>query len=202
MFATGKLMSSIATNKRMRFDGVDDYMDLNILPDEIMETGVFDISFDMFWESSNIASYDRIIMGITTTGFARLQRNSGGSTFEFWARKSAGNNIVRESFNLTPDVAHTVRLVGDGVDLDILVDGVIETSGALATTHFHTPTWTTLTLSSDASTLQGSIWNWSITTASVTQFLLGKGNLASDWLDQSGNGNEVTIYGSPEATYI
>ena len=182
----------------MLFDGVDDYVDLNILPDDLMTTSVFDISFDIMWESSGIASYDKILQFSTTTGFFRLQRTLNTNNIALWTRKGAGLDIISSTnISVTPDVKHTMRLLCDGVTFSAYVDGVLNVTRSVDAANLHTPTWTAVQIS-EASTncVKGVIYNWSLDTVSVKQLLLGTGNTDADWTDQIGS-NHGTVNGSP-----
>ena len=192
-------------NKYMYFDSNDDNISLNISPDEIMSTGVFDISFDLWWDSQDIADYHRILWLYTTTGFARLQKSQNNSTFEFWTRKAAGQDLWRCYFTLDPDELHSCRIVGNGITVKFYVDGVLQPTigdDTINATYFHTPTWIETTLGSTTTTLKGILTNFSLETASVTQQLQGYGNTDDDWVDVSGNGNDGTVNGSPDAILV
>ena len=187
-------------SKRMFFDGVDDEVELNVSPNELVETGVFDMSVEIVWDSSKIASYGRFLWFMTAGGFFRLQRDSNTSTFRLWARQGAGLDIIpKTGFVISADTNHVIRLVGNGVNCMIYLDGSLINTVTMNTANFHTPTWSKVSLGeASSSQFKGTIYNWSLITASITQQLNGYGNTDADWTDQSGNGNDGTVNGSPE----
>ena len=186
-------------SKRMFFDGVDDEVELNVSPNELVETGVFDMSVEIVWDSSKIASYGRFLWFMTAGGFFRLQRDSNTSTFRLWARQGAGLDIIpKTGFVISADTNHVIRLVGNGVNCMIYLDGSLINTVTMNTANFYTPTWSKVSLGeASSSQFKGTIYNWSLITASITQQLNGYGNTDADWTDQSGNGNDGTVNGSP-----
>tara|TARA_R110000803_G_scaffold177857_1_gene240266 strand:- start:311 stop:1198 length:888 start_codon:yes stop_codon:yes gene_type:complete len=183
----------------MLFDGVNDAVTLNVSPDEILQTGVFDLSIDVIWDSSSIASVGRLIWFSESTGFFRIQKDAATSNFQLWARKSSGLDIIaKTAIVISADIKHTLRVVGDGVNCLVYLDGGLLNTIAMTTANFYAPTWSEVYLGYPASSgVKGVLYNWSLATASITQQLDGTGNTNADWLDTVGS-NNGTVAGSPQ----
>ena len=186
-------------SRRMLFDGVNDAVTLNVSPDEILQTGVFDLSIDVIWDSSSIASVGRLIWFSESTGFFRIQKDAATSNFQLWARKSSGLDIIaKTAIVISADIKHTLRVVGDGVNCLVYLDGGLLNTIAMTTANFYAPTWSEVYLGYPASSgVKGVLYNWSLATASITQQLDGTGNTNADWLDTVGS-NNGTVAGSPQ----
>jgi hypothetical protein len=106
--------------------------------------------------------------------------------------------IAKTAIVISADIKHTLRLVGDGVNCLVYLDGGLLNTIAMTTANLYAPTWSAVYLGYPSSSgVKGVFYNWSLATASITQQLDGNGNTNADWTDQSGNGNDGTVNGSP-----
>ena len=185
----------------LNFDGSNDHIDLISVPSDLLEC-VFDISFDILIDDSD-TGFQRIIYFIGGNDFFRIQKNNGSNTLDFWARNSSSNTIFRNSsMSFTPDVMFSFRAIGDGTDVKVYYDDVLQhtisITGANKQASF---TSATPTLSNSSTALKGKLANFKLSSGSVlhTQLPIAEGSGTKDY-DVSGNGNHGTITGATWST--
>jgi len=112
--------------------------------DKVMTEGIWDISIDFSYDSSNFNNYGRLVWFIGDVGgpdFFRFQRTIGTNNWVLWVRNSSSSDIAVTSTDLVPNTRMVLRLVGDGSRSKIYVDGVKVADVAITTANFYSPVW-------------------------------------------------------------
>lgn len=112
--------------------------------DSLMEDGIWDFEIDFNYDSSNRANYGRLLWFYNTVSnsFFRIQRGLTTDTWIFWVRNDDGDNIVSQSFTLTPDSDIKLRIVSDGENSKVYINGELQMTTSLSTGNLFTPSWT------------------------------------------------------------
>jgi hypothetical protein len=177
------------------FDGVDDHIDLQTVPSDLLQ-GVFDIEFDVLIDDSD-TSYQRVLWFVTTgNAFFRIQKNVNANTFDFWARNSSSNTVFRTtSLAFTPDTIFNFRAVGDGTDVKVYYNDVLQITISInASNKESTFTPSDPSLGSSSTSMKGKLSNFKMSSGGVlhTHLPLAEGS-GTRVYDVSGNGNYGTI---------
>ncbi len=214
---TGTTLSSVYANtqddyhynlangasKYIFFNDTTDHINLNVTPDELMSTGVFDMEIDFMWDEASYSSFGRLLWFITDTGFFRLQKSTNSDFFQLWARKGAGQDIISAvGFAIPSGSLQKLRLLGNGSTVEMWLNDVLINTRTINTANLHTPNWTEAKIGSTTTTIKALVSRWSLSTATVTQELVPRGNTNDALKDLSGNSNDATIGGSPDVIYI
>jgi hypothetical protein len=178
------------------FDGVDDYV----------ETGI----------SGNCSSFDISASFITSSAVGvmlldtRLAFNSGGIILWFDATGNLKGRIntgsssdVTAGTGWDDGVAHTARLVWDGLTLELFVDGVSQdTVSKTGTISGSGDIWLCENQVGLNGNFHGQIWDVSIALDGVleAQWLLNEG-VGTTAYDTSGNGNDITLSNITEVDF-
>jgi len=188
----------------LSFDGNDDYVDLVSIPSEITTTGVFDIEFDILFDSS-ATNIQRVFYFATSgTGFVRLQKNNSATSYILWALNSSSNNIFKSgSISYTADTVFKLKITGDGTNVVVKHDDTTKETISISTGNFETLTYSDIKLSGSGSSFsfKGKMANFKMTggTTLHTSLPLAEGS-GTKAFDISGNGNHATITGASYST--
>ncbi len=186
----------------LSFDGSNDHIDLPSVPSDLLEC-VFDISFDLLIDDTD-TGFQRIIWFIDGSKFFRMQKNNGVNSFDFWATQQANTIDIFRSQNIsfTPDVMFNFRAVGDGTDVKVYYDNVLQTTipitGANKTSIFNPAT---PSLGVSLTSFLGKMANFKMSSGGVlhTHLPIAEGSGTKAY-DISGNGNYGTIDGATWST--
>ncbi len=186
----------------LNLDGNNDHIDLPSVPSDLLQ-GVFDISFDILVDDSD-TSYQRVIWFIDGDAFFRMQKNNGSNTFDFWATAEANVlDIFREQhLAFTPNVEFNFRAVGDGTDVKVYYDDVLQNTTSITAANKQSSfSPTNKSLGKDATSFKGKLANFKMSSGGVlhTHLPIAEGSGTKAY-DVSGNGNHGTIDGATWTT--
>jgi len=186
----------------LQFDGDNDHIDLPSVPSDLLQ-GVFDMSFNILIDDSD-AGYQRVVWFIDGDAFFRIQKNNNTNTLDFWATAEANVlDIFREqNLAFTPNVEFNFRAVGDGTDVKVYYDDVLQNTTSITAANKQSSfSPTNKSLGKDATSFKGKLANFKMSSGGVlhTHLPIAEGSGTKAY-DVSGNGNHGTITGATWTT--
>jgi surface protein len=192
--------------KRMYFDGVG--ASISVSNNSSLNFGTSDFVIEATFVTKASGAFFRILdkrdltygytVSVDNNNVIRLELNDGSGNSGF-----VGNTIVNDG------IKHTIRIEADRSGNALFyLDGVLDATRDISSKNGNLDSTSDLYIGADAPNgnflfFQGIIYSVYIEVDGV-QVLShnGYGNKDADWIDQSGNGNDGTVNGSPSNIYL
>ena len=196
--------NQVGYNKRMYFDGVDDYVNFNSF--DVDTSGGFEVNLKVYIADPSVST-NTIFHNYSDT-IKDISIQASGGALRSTLRSSAGT--FSKSWDSLTSGFHVIKINFDGSNLSLFVNGV-EYNGTNAVS-LASPTGDqglvlgrriTGTGTGDRY-FQGIISNLAIdvgNTGALNNLYQGYGNTDADWIDQIGS-NNGTVNGSPSNIFL
>tara|TARA_R110001632_G_C11178047_1_gene400480 strand:+ start:69 stop:683 length:615 start_codon:yes stop_codon:yes gene_type:complete len=203
------LMSSISTNKRMVFDGVNNKVDSGVALGANADLTIGGTIIATATANNNLITGDFDGSTNRRAFFVSVEGGTGKlSVITNGVGAGGGNRFYTFDAVMADGTEHSFEVVYlNGGTLTATVDGVTVTgSGSIATSLYNSGN--SISVGSSVSGpgvgghYTGLLYNILIKVNGTATRYRGYGNQDGDWLDTTGGGKNGVVNGSPEVTYI